>query len=225
MVEASPHLAAGASSGNTGIACTASDVAPGTLEHSCLVEGTRLNLPTYRALNVPHRASGSMYVGHSQADLAALSVEQAARQARGDHTTKMLTADEARSREPGLGSTAAGALYVPSEVVVDPWLVPLAYARHAHENGATIRRGTEVTAAAWAVGRWQLRLEGREELQLEEARLVVACGGLRGDVLESLHRAPPFAIRPRRGDYVLFDETAALGDTPIGQVTNPDPRG
>ena len=31
LVEASPHLAAGASSGNTGIACTASDVAPGTL--------------------------------------------------------------------------------------------------------------------------------------------------------------------------------------------------
>ena len=85
-----------------------------------MVEGTRLNLPTYRALNVPHRASGSMYVGHSEADLAALSVEQAARQARGDHTTKMLTADEARSREPGLGSTAAGAPYVPSEVVVDP---------------------------------------------------------------------------------------------------------
>ena len=114
---------------------------------------------------------------------------------------------------------------MPSEVVVDPWLVPLAYARHAHENGATIRRGTEVTAAAWADGCWQLRLEGREEQALEEARLVVACGGLRGDVLESLHRAPPFAIRPRRGDYVLFDETAALGDTPIGQVASEVSRG
>ena len=60
-------------------------------------------------------------------------------------TTAILSADEARSRERGLSPTAAGALYVPSEVVVDPWLVPLAYARHAHENGATIRRGTEVS--------------------------------------------------------------------------------
>jgi glycerol-3-phosphate dehydrogenase len=76
LVEASPHLAAGASSGNTGIACTASDVAPGTLEHACLLEGAWLNLPTYRALNVPHRASGAMYVGHSEADLATLSLEQ-----------------------------------------------------------------------------------------------------------------------------------------------------
>jgi len=100
-------------------------VAPGTLEHACLLEGTRLNLPTYRALYVPHRTSGAMYVGHSAADLAALSREQAARQGRGDTTTAMLGADEARSREPGLSPTVAGALYVPSEVVVDPWLVPL----------------------------------------------------------------------------------------------------
>ena len=146
LVEASPHLAAGASSGNTGIACTASDVEPGTLEHACLVEGTRLNLPTYRALNVPHRASGSMYVGHGEAELAALTAEQAARRQHGDHSTVMLTASEALAREPRLGATVAGALYVPSEVVVDPWLVPLAYARHAHENGAAIRRSTEVVA-------------------------------------------------------------------------------
>ena len=66
-----------------------------------------------------------MYVGHSAADLAALSQEQAARQRRGDTTTAVLDADEARSREPGLSPTVTGALYVPSEVVVDPWLVPL----------------------------------------------------------------------------------------------------
>ena len=138
---------------------------------------------------------------------------------------------------------------------------PRRYARHAYENGAEIRRNTEVTRAAWGDGCWRLHLspgdatrryelplgdvavlqagpatgvgadearEAEEEAEEEaegthavvEARLVVACGGLRGDALESLHRAPPFAIRPRRGDFVLFDETAAtkLGDCPIGQV-------
>ena len=88
-------------------------MAPRTLEHACLLEGTRLNLPTYRALNVPHRASGTMYVGHSAADLAALTREHEARQRRGDTTTAILSADEARSREPGLSSTVTGALYAP----------------------------------------------------------------------------------------------------------------
>ena len=47
LVEASPHLVSGASSGNTGTACTEHDVAPGTLEYACLQDASRLNVPTY----------------------------------------------------------------------------------------------------------------------------------------------------------------------------------
>ena len=59
LVEASPHLCAGASSGNTGIACTAADVAPGTIEHACLAEGAGLNVAAWEALGVPGRAHGA----------------------------------------------------------------------------------------------------------------------------------------------------------------------
>ena len=128
LVEASPHLVSGASSGNTGIACTASDVAPGTVEHACLTEGTRLNLPTYRELNVPHRPAGTLYVGHTEQELGVLREEQTMRAARGDTSAAMLSASEARAREPALDDAVLGALYLPAETVVDPWLVPLAYA-------------------------------------------------------------------------------------------------
>ena len=245
LIEASSHLVAGASSGNTGIACTASDVTPGTIEHSCLVEGTRLNVPTYRALNVPHRTSGSLYVAHSRADMAVLERERATRAQRGDLEPVLKSAHEVRTLEPALDTSAAGGLLLPRETVVDPWLVPIAYARHAHENGATIRRSTEVKAATWEAGRWQLELAAVDRVHATataphqaaeigaemgsetsaEARVVVACGGLRGDALEALHRTPPFGIRPRRGDYVVFDGDAALGDTPIGGVPSPTSRG
>ena len=248
LVEASAHLAAGASSGNTGIACTASDARPGTLEHACLTEGTRLNLPTYRQLNVPHRASGALYVGYDATELAALERERLMRMERGDATTAMLTAGEARALEPALDAGVAGALLVPGETVVDPWLVPIAYARHAHEHGATIRRSTEVRAAVFAGGSWKLTLasglagsqahsdgtahsaheeprEPRVVVSQEESKVIVACGGLHGDRLEGLHRTPPFGIRPRRGDFVLFDESARLGKMPLGQVPTATSRG
>lgn len=239
LIERSKHLASGASSGNTGIACTASDVMPGTLEHTCLVDGMRLNRDVYRALNVPHHPTGSLYVGYSDADIAALAKDLAMRVERGDASCTMLSADEARSREPALDATVAGALFVPGETVVDPWLVPIAYARHAHENGATIRCSTEATAATWdgeADGSsWRLTLRSTDPslavapLQVEEkTRLVVACGGLHGDALESLHRASPFRIQPRRGDFVLFDDPhRALGlkDMPVGQVPSATSRG
>lgn len=252
LVEASQHLVAGASSGNTGIACTASDVAPGTLEHACLLEGTQINLPTYRQLNVPHRPTGSIYVAYSWAEHEALEREHALRSERGDDTPRLLTASEALEREPALaGSSVVGALLLPGETVVDPWLVPMAYARHAHENGAEIRRGTEVTAAVRKHGQWRLTLSSSSSLSSAEAeiveteaRAVVACGGLHGDHLESLHRAPPFGIRPRRGDYVLYDGLydeahaatattgrgaaaagAVRGETPVGQVPSATSRG
>ena len=232
LVEASSHLAAGASSGNTGIACMASDVSPGTLEHACLSDGEMLNLPTWQALNVPHRPGGSMYVGFNDEDLAVLARDKDLRSERGDDRATMLTASEARAREPGLDASVAGALLLPGETVVDPWLVPLAYARHAHENGATIRRATEVTAATWGDGAWALELTStnggvRIGTQHEAARVVVACGGLRGDALEGLHRQPPFAILPRRGDFVLFEPRARtlLGAMPIGQVPSATSRG
>ena len=243
LLEASPHLVAGASSGNTGIACTPSDVPEHTTERQCLLEGVALNDAAYTALNVPHRRTGSMYVGHTQEELQSLATELATREGRGDHSCSILSPKQAREIEPALdASSLTGALHVPGEIVVDPWLVPIAYARHAHENGATIRRGTEVTAAAWGDGCWRLSLsstaalaspnvegaEGAGEERGEEtARLVVACGGLRGDELEGLHRPPPFAIRPRRGDFILFDESAgaAIGDTPIGGPPSATSRG
>ena len=238
LVEASPHLVSGASSGNTGIACTASDVEPGTLEHSCLKEGTALNLPTYRSLNVPHRPSGSLYVGHSDADLKVLANEQATRAERGDTSPVLLNADQARSHEPSLDASVAGALLLPGETVVDPWLVPMAYAYDAHENGADIKRGTAVTRAVFEDREWKLSLTDTSHnalLGFAKAPIVVACGGLRGDVLESLHRPPtqlPFIIKPRRGDFILFDESTShtalqSGESgiPIGQVPNETSRG
>ena len=259
LLEASPHLVSGASSGNTGIACTASDVTPGTLEHQCLTAATRINVSTYRALNVPHRPSGTLYAGYNASEMDALRREHAKRSERGDASARILTASEARAREPGLNASLKGALLIPGETVVDPWLVPIAYARHAHENGATIRRGAEVTAAAYECGQWRLTVgcnrsgavsaaatsDQRDEDTEVRARVVVACGGLRGDHLERMHRdegGSPFEIRPRRGDFVLFDEPratttaagassaagascAALGSMPVGGAPSETSRG
>jgi len=231
LVERQPHLVAGASAGNTGIACTASDVATGTVEHACLSEGARLNLPAWTELNVPHRPTGSMYAAFDADGLSRLEAELEMRRARGDPDAALLTAAEARAREPALVPSVLGALLVAGEVAVDPWLAPIAYARHAHENGATIQRGREVAAAAWEGGRWRLTLSPAEAEaegpEVVEASVVVACGGLLGDALEALHRRPPFAIQPRRGDFLLFDGSARalVGATPVGQPPGDVSRG
>ena len=102
----------------------------------CFAPYSRLNVPTYQALNVPHRPMGSLYIGHSEADMAwKLEVWKS----RGDSSASLVTADAARSLEPALNAGVVGGLVLPRETVVDPWLVPIAYALHAHENGASIQ--------------------------------------------------------------------------------------
>ena len=87
LLERSAHLVGGASSGNTGIACTASDVDKGTVEHGCLAEGTALNLEVYRALNLPHRPSGTIYCAYTAKEYSQLELDHAKRVDCGDRAT------------------------------------------------------------------------------------------------------------------------------------------
>ncbi|EOD25522.1 hypothetical protein EMIHUDRAFT_237648 [Emiliania huxleyi CCMP1516] len=199
LVERQPHLVAGASAGNTGIACTASDVATGTVEHACLSEGARLNLPAWTELNVPHRPTGSMYAAFDADGLSRLEAELEMRRARGDPDAALLTAAEARAREPALAPSVLGALLVAGEVTVDPWLAPIAYARHAHENGATIQRGREVAAAAWEGGVYVWR----------SALGVVACGPTAEPVRE-VEMPPREEARPEVRAALLDAACAAV---------------
>ena len=73
LIEREAALASShASGGNTGIACTAADCEPGTVEHSCLERAAELNLDAYDACNVPYAATGAVYVAYGPQEHAAL---------------------------------------------------------------------------------------------------------------------------------------------------------
>jgi len=229
LLEKGPSLAGSlASGGNTGIACTAADTAPGSLERECLLKGLRMNTDVYRRLNVPHDPRGTLYVAWTDGEMARLAslAEKYARQ--GDHGAVLLGRDELRAWEPALSWLARGAMHVPGEAVVDPWLVPIAWAHHALENGASIELGRGVTGAALAPADagalWRLATPRGGVA----ARVVVNCGGLWADDVERLQRRPPFGVRPKRGDYVVFArpaEGARLLSRPVGQVPSLEHRG
>ena len=49
-----------------------------------------------------------------------------------------MSLSELYSKEPHLGAGAVGALHVPGETMVDPWLTPIVFAHHAKERGAKV---------------------------------------------------------------------------------------
>ncbi len=206
VLEQAADLLAGASKGNSALLHTGFDAPPESLELACMRAGYDEYLAIHEQLNLPLLETGAMVVAWRDEDLARLDGIEV--QARGNGVAEVLRLSRAEvlAREPHLSSKALGGLLVPGEHVIDPWSAPLAYLRQAVENGAEARFDAAVHAGSLVDGFWELdTARGRVV-----ARTVVNCAGLYGDLVdERLLGGSTFAIRPRKGQFVVFDKAAA----------------
>ena len=94
---------------------------------------------------------------------------------------------------------------VPREFVIDPWNSPLAYLRQAVDAGAQYKFNTEVTGGKFDGNEW--RLETSQGMF--SGRIVINCTGNQGDIVQSICTAPDFEIRPRKGQFLVYDKSAS----------------
>jgi glycerol-3-phosphate dehydrogenase len=163
-------------------------------------------LAIHERLNLPLLETGAVVVAWRDEDLARLDGIEAQARTNGVADVRRLTRTELLTHEPHLSPRALGGLLVPGEHVIDPWSAPLAYLRQAVENGAGARFDAGVHAGSLAAGIWTLET-ARGPVA---ARTVVNCAGLYGDIVdERLLGRSTFTIRPRKGQFVVFDKAAA----------------
>jgi glycerol-3-phosphate dehydrogenase len=205
LLEKGADILSGASKGNSALLHTGFDAPPKSLELQCMKAGYAEYLAIRQKLNLPLLESSGLVVAWTEEELAKLPaiVEKAHRNGVAD--VRQIGQTELRLREGKLGRGALGAVLVPGEHIIDPWSAPLAYAHQAIAHGARIIRNAEVTGVDWANGEWRI-LNG---VQPVAARIVVNAAGLFGDKVESFLRQSPFTIRPRRGQFVVFDKPAS----------------
>jgi glycerol-3-phosphate dehydrogenase len=168
LVEKERHLLTQASGSNSGIICTGVDATNGTLERALIRDSISRIRPFLNAMNIPHRSCGSLVCQWSwddqnagdddddddndiadeqnddadqdkKANLRLDKVLVESHEAGDLHATK-LTPKQLLQREPNLNPSCAsmGAVHIPGEIVVDPWLFSIAMAVHAQVHGATI---------------------------------------------------------------------------------------
>lgn len=205
LLERGPDLLSGASKANSALLHSGYDAAPGSLELACVKAGYAEYLEIRERLGLPLLKTSAIMVAWDEDAAARIPavVERAHR--CGVTDLRPMGRDELYRREPNLARHAVAAVLVPSEHVIDPWSAPLAYALQALANGAEIRRSCAVTGGRFEGGIWQLDTE-KGPLR---ARIVVNCAGLHGDLIEAICRESPFTIRPRKGQFVVFDKPAA----------------
>lgn len=205
LLERGPDILCGASKGNSALLHTGYDAPADSLELLCVREGYNEYLAIRERLNLPLIETSAIMIAWTEAERARLPEMLDRAKANGVDGVVALEAKEVRRRIPKIGSGVKSAILIPGEHVIDPWSAPLAYALQAIANGAELERNCEVVGGKFEEGLWRLQTNRGSV----SAEVVINCAGLFGDLVDSIARPPPFRIAPRKGQFVVFDKSAA----------------
>jgi glycerol-3-phosphate dehydrogenase len=204
-VEKGADILSGASKGNSALLHTGFDAPPKSLELQCMQAGYAEYLDIRQKLNLPLLETSALVIAWTESELAKLEAIEKKALSNGVVDFKRLSQTELRLREPQLAKTAMAAILVAGEHVIDPWSAPLAYAHQAIAHGAEILRNSEVTKIKRQGDEWHLTTPQGDVV----ARTVINAAGLYGDHVEALARKCDFKIKPRKGQFVVFDKPAS----------------
>ncbi|MGQ0611237.1 MAG: NAD(P)/FAD-dependent oxidoreductase [Paracoccaceae bacterium] len=206
VLEKAADVLDGASKGNSAILHTGFDAPEGSVELACIREGYALYHDIHQRLGLPLLRAGAMVLAWNDAQEAALPALIAQALANGVTDVHPLTGAQARALEPALAPSLRAGFRVPGEHLIDPWSAAHGYLMQALSNGAVLRRRAEVRSGAHRGGVWQLDTDDGPVA----ADLVINAAGLYGDVVDRrLTGESWFTIKPRKGQFVVYDKTAA----------------
>ncbi len=205
LIEAGADILSGASKANSAILHTGFDAPPGSLEHHCMTTGYRQYMELCEQLGLPVLKTGAFVVAWNAEEEAQLDGIERKAHENGVRDARRIGAADLLAREPNLSSRARGAVEVPREYVLDPWTTPLAYVTQHVQNGGTLMRNAPVSAVLRRGGLWHLETPRG----VVRAARVINCAGLYGDRLDEMaFPEAGFAIRPRKGQFVVLDKMA-----------------
>jgi glycerol-3-phosphate dehydrogenase len=206
VLEKAVDILDGASKANSAILHTGFDApAPGSQEHTCIVDGYNEYLEIHCRLNLPLLECGAMVLAWSEAEAGRLEQILQGAHRNGVTAARIISARQVLAKEPKLADSVVAALEVPGEFVIDPWSAPYAYLLQALENGASLARNCELLGGSFDGNEWTLET-ARGTVR---SRQLINCCGLYGDLLnQKLIGVSEFEIRPRKGQFVVFDKSA-----------------
>ena len=206
LLEKAADILEGASKGNSALLHTGFDAPTGSLELALMQRGRAEYLAIRESLGLPLLETGAVVAAWTADEEASLPRILAQAHANGVADARPMSRAEVLDREPHLSPAFRAALLVPGEHVIDAWSAPLAYLTQAIAQGAKLWRDTEVLGAAFDGKSWLLDTTAGPLV----ADTIVNCAGLYGDVIEQRCLGDTsFEIRPRKGQFVVFDKPAS----------------
>lgn len=202
VVEKAEDVCCGTSKANSAIVHAGYDAKPGSLMAKLNVRGNKMMPQVVKDLDVPFSPCGSLVVCREEEDQKLLQELYDQGIANGVEGLKILTEEEVHAMEPNLADDVKAALWAPSAGVICPFLLNIAYAENACENGVEFQFDTEVTNIAAKDGGYVLETSKG----VFESRIVVNAAGVYADKFHNMVSDEKITIIPRKGEYCLMDK-------------------
>nr|XP_022333845.1 uncharacterized protein LOC111130873 [Crassostrea virginica] len=202
LLEKNEDLVSEASSGNSGMLHTGFDAATDSLELQCIRHTFPRMFDVMKGFGLPYKQIGATMVAWTPEQAAEIPVIAEKSRIAGISSCVKVSLSELYSREPGLSKHAQGALWIPGETVVDPWLTAISLAHDARRKGAMIKTDTLVQSVCKTQSGNQL-ITSRGQFT---GSVVINCGGLYGDVVDKLAGLQHFSITPKKGQYAVYPQ-------------------
>jgi len=203
VVDKNPDVGGLASKSNSAIIHTGYDASPGTLESELVVAANPMYDKIASELDVPFSRVGAILpaITDEQFELLPTLKEKAFKNRVYD--IEYLTKEKVLEMEPNMTPEVRGALYIPRESIIDPFLLVVGYAENAVANGAQFLLNTEVTGIEIKDG----RITGANTTKgFIEAKFIVNAAGLFCDQIASFVKKNDFFVNPRRGQFYILDK-------------------
>ena len=204
LLEKGGDILSGASKSNSGVLHTGFDAPEGSLEHKLVQKGYKEYLSIYEKFNLPLIKKSANVVAWNKEMLS--SLEMIFQKAHRNNVKDVTIIDRKTllENEPNLSKEALGAVHVPGEYVIDSWSSPLAYLTQAVEHGAKYSFDTKVISGEFKDGIWNIETNKG----VFQAKYVINSAGIYGDKIEEICGKPPFEIKPRKGQFLLYEKAA-----------------
>ena len=203
LIDKEVDLGMGATSANSAIVHPGYDPEPGSLKALTNVRANPMWDQLSAELNFAFERPGDFVVAIGENELPAVEKLYQQGVKNGVPGMKLISGAEMREREPLINPEVSGALWASTGGMCDPFQVTVAAAENAVMNGVEVLLETEFL---------DFLMEGSRVIGVHTtrgdffSRWVINAAGVYSDAV--MHKAgvrPEFEIKPRKGEYFVFD--------------------
>ncbi len=169
------------------------------------VKGNRLWHQWVKDLEIPAKFPGELMIALMEEHLKVCRYYLKLARRNNVPGVRIVYKDELRHLEPNVSPNAVGALWAPTAGEIAPVQAVIALVENAVDNGVILHTETKVKGVKISKG----EIRGVETNRgFIRADIIVNAAGLYADEVSRMVGIDNFTIRPRKGEYYIFDERA-----------------